>query len=135
MSEATLNPTLTSDAADGLNADAVRAQEWAGEPFLHSDEEAADVLAAHPDVLEVAVVAVPDERWDERPLACVVLRPDAQVTPAELCDFLTDKVAHWWLPERWTFIDEVPKTSVGKYDKKVLRSRHEQGDLEIRTMG
>jgi fatty-acyl-CoA synthase len=87
-------------------------------------------LIAHPDVVEAAVIGVPDERWDERPLACVVRgRPD--LTARELRDYLSDKVAKWWLPERWAFIDEVPKTSVGKFDKKVLRSRHAVGELTI----
>jgi fatty-acyl-CoA synthase len=63
-------------------------------------------------------------------LACVVRgRPD--LTASELRDYLSDKVAKWWLPERWAFIDEVPKTSVGKFDKKVLRSRHAVGELTI----
>ena len=88
-------------------------------------------LMAHPDVVEAAVIAVPDERWQERPLACVVRRPDASVTPEALVAFLTDQVARWWLPERWTFVDEVPKTSVGKFDKKELRSRHAAGLLPI----
>jgi fatty-acyl-CoA synthase len=88
-------------------------------------------LMAHPDVVEAAVIAVPDERWQERPLACVVRRPDASVTPDALVAFLTDQVARWWLPERWTFVDEIPKTSVGKFDKKELRSRHAAGLLPV----
>jgi fatty-acyl-CoA synthase len=91
-------------------------------------------LLAHPDVVEAAVIAVPDARWDERPLACVVLRAGADATPEELRDFLADFVAKWQLPERWTFIDEVPKTSVGKFDKKVLRSRHADGELVVVTL-
>jgi fatty-acyl-CoA synthase len=88
-------------------------------------------LLGHPDVVEAAVIAVPDARWDERPLACVVLRDGADVTPEELRDFLADFVAKWQLPERWTFIEEVPKTSVGKFDKKVLRARHADGELVV----
>jgi len=64
-------------------------------------------------------------------MACVVLAEDATVTPAELTAFLEGRVAKWWLPERWTFVEEIPKTSVGKFDKKVLRAHNEEGDLEI----
>jgi fatty-acyl-CoA synthase len=80
-------------------------------------------IMAHPDVVEAAVVAVPDERWGERPCACVVCRDGAQLDPDELRGFLADRVAKWWVPERVEFIEEVPKTSVGKFDKKSLRSR------------
>ena len=83
-------------------------------------------LIAHPEVVEAAVIGVPDEKWDERPLACVVRKEGSSVTPDALRAFLEDKVAKWWLPERWAFIDEVPKTSVGKFDKKVLRARYTQ---------
>ncbi len=99
-----------------------------------SSVELENTLMAHPAVFEAAVVAVPDARWDERPLACVVLRPDASADPAELSAFLADKVARWWLPERWTFVDAVPKTSVGKFDKKVLRKAYADGELEISTL-
>ncbi|MCK9247390.1 MAG: long-chain fatty acid--CoA ligase [Solirubrobacteraceae bacterium] len=88
-------------------------------------------LLAHPAVAEAAVVAAPHERWTERPLACVVLAPGAEVTPAELRTFLAGRVAKWWVPEFFTFIDEVPKTSVGKFDKKVLRARLADGDLDV----
>ena len=100
-----------------------------------SSVELEGTLMGHPSVFEAAVVAVPDEKWDERPLACVVLRPDAQATPDELKDFLGDKVARWWLPERWTFIDSVPKTSVGKFDKKVLRKQYADGQLDVQVLG
>jgi fatty-acyl-CoA synthase len=92
-------------------------------------------LMGHPAVFEAAVVAVPDDRWDERPLACVVLRPDTKATPEELCEFLSTKVAKWQLPERWSFIEAVPKTSVGKFDKKVLRKQYGDGELEVQTIG
>ena len=85
----------------------------------------------HPAVLEAAVVAVPDERWQERPLAAVVVKQDASTTPEELRKHLCDKVARLWLPERWTFIDEVPKTSVGKFDKKLIRSRYADGEYRV----
>jgi fatty-acyl-CoA synthase len=91
-------------------------------------------LMAHPDVAEAAVIAVPDARWDERPLACVVRGDGSAVTAAELCDFLAGFVAKWQLPERWTFIDEVPKTSVGKFDKKVLRAEYADGALAVEEL-
>ncbi|REJ74188.1 MAG: fatty acid--CoA ligase [Acidobacteria bacterium] len=90
-------------------------------------------LMGHPKVREAAVVGVPDERWDERPLACVVA--DDGVSAEELRQYLAERVAKWWLPERWTFIEEVPKTSVGKFDKKVLRARYGDGDLKVETLG
>jgi fatty-acyl-CoA synthase len=99
-----------------------------------SSVELENTLMAHPAVFEAAVVAVPDERWDERPLACVVLRPQATATPAELREFLSDKVARWWLPERWAFIDSVPKTSVGKFDKKVLRRQYADRELAVEQL-
>jgi fatty-acyl-CoA synthase len=80
-------------------------------------------LMGHPAVAEAAVVAVPHPRWSERPLACVVLRPGANATKEELVDFLKGKVAKWWLPDDVVFIESVPRTSVGKFDKKVLRER------------
>jgi len=87
-------------------------------------------LMAHPAVAEAAVVAMPDERWQERPLACVVCRQGEQVTIEELRAHLVDRVAKWWIPDHFAFIDEVPKTSVGKFDKKVLRNRLAEGELE-----
>ena len=77
----------------------------------------------HPDVVEAAVIAVPDERWSERPCACVVRRDGAELDADALRAFLEGRVAKWWLPDRVEFVDEVPKTSVGKFDKKALRSR------------
>ena len=88
-------------------------------------------ISSHPAVIEAAVVAVPDERWQERPLAVVVVREDHHVTLTELREFLGDKVARWWVPERWTFVDQLPRTSTGKYDKKLLRSAHRQGLLDV----
>jgi fatty-acyl-CoA synthase len=96
-----------------------------------SSVELENEIMAHPDVVEAAVIGVPDKRWDERPLACVVLRPGKTTTPAELQSFLASRVARWWLPERFAFITEVPKTSVGKFDKKVLRARHAEGGLAV----
>jgi acyl-CoA synthetase (AMP-forming)/AMP-acid ligase II len=99
-----------------------------------SSVELEGLLMAHPEVVEASVVGVPDPRWTERPLACVVRAPGSAVTAAELREFLAGHVAHWQLPERWSFIDEVPKTSVGKFDKKVLRARHADGALEVEQL-
>ena len=90
-----------------------------------------NVLMAHPAVLEAAVIGVPDPKWDERPMACVVVRPGTEVGVAELTEFLGSRVAKWWIPERWTFIEAVPKTSVGKFDKKVLRAQFADGALTV----
>jgi fatty-acyl-CoA synthase len=90
-----------------------------------------NTLMGHPDVREAAVVGVPDDRWDERPLACVVPADGATFDPADLKSYLESRVAKWWLPERWAAIDEVPKTSVGKFDKKVLRRRYADGELDV----
>jgi len=79
------------------------------------------------------VIAKPDERWTERPLACVVLGQDASVSAEELTAHLQDRVAKWWIPDEFAFIDEVPKTSVGKFDKKVLRQRLHDDQLENRV--
>ena len=121
----TLSPggflTLTDRAKDVIKSGG----EWI------SSVELENHLMAHPDVLEAAVVGVPDDRWQERPLASVVVREGAAVTPERLKEFLTGRVAKWQVPERWTFIEEVPKTSVGKFDKKVLRRRYADGELEV----
>jgi fatty-acyl-CoA synthase len=96
-----------------------------------SSVELENALMGHPAVFEAAVVAIPDERWDERPLACVVLREGAAATPEELAAYLAEHVAKWWVPERWSFVPEVPKTSVGKFDKKVLRAEFAKGELDV----
>ena len=96
-----------------------------------SSVELENEVMAHPEVVEAAVIAVPDERWSERPMVAVVLEEGSSATPDELLVFLTERVSRWWLPERWAFIEEVPKTSVGKFDKKVLRSQYAAGSLEV----
>ena len=93
-----------------------------------------NALMGHPAVLEAAVISVPDERWSERPLACVVLKPGAAAPAEELRRFLEGRVARFWLPEHWTFVSEIPKTSVGKFDKKVLRAHHAAGKLPVITL-
>jgi fatty-acyl-CoA synthase len=100
-----------------------------------SSVELENLLMAHPDIVEASVVGIPDPRWDERPLACVVRRAGSDAGAAELAAFLADKLARWQVPEYWAFIDAVPKTSVGKFDKKVLRARHEKGDLVVEKLG
>ena len=91
-------------------------------------------LMAHEAVREAAVVGIPDERWDERPLACVVCAGDANPSAAELRSFLTDRVAKWWIPERWAFVEEIPKTSVGKFSKKDLRAAFSDGALSVEQL-
>jgi len=78
---------------------------------------------AHPAVAEAAVIAIPDPKWDERPLAAVVLREGATATADELREFLAPQFAKWWLPDRFEFVDEIPKTGVGKFRKTELRER------------
>jgi fatty-acyl-CoA synthase len=100
-----------------------------------SSVELETVLMSHPGVYEAAVVGVPDSRWQERPLACVVPNEGADLDPVELRRFLADRVARFWLPERWAIVKEVPKTSVGKFDKKVLRAQFADGALDVVTAG
>jgi len=99
-----------------------------------SSVELENELMAHPDVVEAAVIAKPDERWAERPLCCVVLREPNAATPEQLVEHLSGRVAKWWLPDEFAFIAEIPKTSVGKFDKKVLRGRLTEGTLEGRVL-
>ena len=113
--------TLTDRAKDVIKSGG----EWI------SSVELENHIMGHPAVLESAVVGVPDERWQERPLVAVVVKPDAEVSARELRNYLRDKVVRWWLPERWTFIDEVPRTSVGKFDKKVIRARYAENTYDV----
>jgi fatty-acyl-CoA synthase len=121
----TLSPdgflTLTDRAKDVIKSGG----EWI------SSVELENALMAHPAVLEACVVGVPDERWGERPLAGIVLREGADASAAELREHLGGEIARWQLPERLTFIDGVPKTSVGKFDKKELRARYAAGALNV----
>jgi fatty-acyl-CoA synthase len=96
-----------------------------------SSVELETLLMGHPEVREAAVIGMPDERWTERPLACVVLADDAGATPGELREHLAAGLAKWQLPDAFAFIDEVPKTSVGKFDKKVLRRQLAEGELDV----
>ncbi|MER6423312.1 long-chain fatty acid--CoA ligase [Streptomyces sp. NPDC001137] len=115
--------TLTDRAKDVIKSGG----EWI------SSVELENALMSHPDVAEAAVVAVPDEKWGERPLATVVLKEGATADFETLRTFLADEghVAKWQLPERWAVLESVPKTSVGKFDKKVLRKHYAEGDLDV----
>jgi fatty-acyl-CoA synthase len=88
-----------------------------------SSVELENQLMAHPAVAEAAVIAIPHPRWMERPLACVVLKPDHLVDKSELQDFLAGRVHKWGLPDDIVFLDELPKTSVGKFSKRSLREQ------------
>ena len=92
-------------------------------------------IMGHPDVVEAAVIGIAHPRWDERPLACVVKRPDSTLDREELLEWLAPKVAKWWLPDDVVFIDEVPKTSVGKFSKKTLREQFEDYSWPTDTPG
>ncbi|MFD8920104.1 MULTISPECIES: long-chain fatty acid--CoA ligase [unclassified Streptomyces] len=113
--------TLTDRAKDVIKSGG----EWI------SSVELENALMAHPEVAEAAVVAVPDDKWGERPLATVVLKDGATADYASLKEFLAGKIAKWQLPERWTVVSAVPKTSVGKFDKKVIRKQYADGELDI----
>jgi fatty-acyl-CoA synthase len=92
--------------------------EWIGSVELENE------IMAHPKVAEAAVIGVPHERWVERPLALVVVKEGETLTADEVIEFLTPRVAKWWLPDAVKFIDEIPKTSVGKFSKKTLREKY-----------
>ncbi len=113
--------TLTDRAKDVIKSGG----EWISSVDLEN------ALVGHPDVVEAAVVAVPDERWQERPLAVIVAKEGSGVSADDLRKYLADKVVRWWLPERWTFVEEIPRTSVGKYDKKAIRSRYADDVYEV----
>ncbi|MGW6025845.1 long-chain fatty acid--CoA ligase [Streptomyces sp. NPDC055099] len=113
--------TLTDRAKDVIKSGG----EWI------SSVELENAIMAHPDVAEAAVVAVPDDKWGERPLATVVLKEGANLEYAALRDFLAGTIAKWQLPERWAIVPAVPKTSVGKFDKKVLRKQYAAGELDV----
>ena len=92
-----------------------------------SSVELESLIMGHPKVLEACVVGIPHPKWDERPLACVVPKPDfvGQISKDEIIEYLRPRVAKWWLPDDVVFVEAIPKTSVGKFDKKVLRKQYE----------
>ncbi|GAA1893429.1 long-chain fatty acid--CoA ligase [Actinomadura bangladeshensis] len=91
--------------------------EWISSGVLENE------IMAHPGVVEAAVIGVPDDRWGERPLACVVLAPGGRLDEAGLRAHLTGRVASWWIPERIWILPEIPKTATGKFSKVALRER------------
>ena len=93
-----------------------------------------NALMGHPDVVEAAVVGIPDEKWQERPLATVVVREGASVTPEQLRDHLAGSFPKWQLPDAWAFIDQVPRTSVGKFNKLAVRQGFAAGEYEVRRV-
>jgi fatty-acyl-CoA synthase len=113
--------TLTDRAKDVIKSGG----EWI------SSMELENILMAHPAVAEAAVIGVADEKWGERPLAAVVLAEGATATAAELRAFLGAQIPRWQLPERWSFIAEVPKTSVGKFAKTKMRDAYANGDYQV----
>ncbi|MDX2295405.1 MULTISPECIES: long-chain fatty acid--CoA ligase [Streptomyces] len=115
--------TLTDRAKDVIKSGG----EWI------SSVELENAIMAHPAVAEAAVVAVPDEKWGERPLATVVLKEGETADYTTLRDFLATEggIAKWQLPERWAIVPAVPKTSVGKFDKKVIRKQYAEGELDV----
>ncbi|HTA02023.1 MAG TPA: long-chain fatty acid--CoA ligase [Streptosporangiaceae bacterium] len=113
--------TLTDRAKDVIKSGG----EWI------SSMELENILMAHPAVAEAAVIGVADEKWGERPLAAVVLAQGSTATAAELRAFLAEQIPRWQLPERWSFIDEVPKTSVGKFAKTRMRDAYANGDYRV----
>ena len=88
-----------------------------------SSVELENAIMAHPKVAEAAVIGIPDEKWSERPLACLVLASGEELGLDELKEFLSGRVPKWWIPNDLELIDEVPKTSVGKFSKKTLREQ------------
>jgi fatty-acyl-CoA synthase len=113
--------TITDRAKDVIKSGG----EWISSVALEGS------LMGHPAVAEAAVIGVADDKWGERPLAAVVLKTGRSASAAELHAFLGGVIARWQLPERWAFIAEIPKTSVGKFDKKVLRQQYADGALEV----
>jgi acyl-CoA synthetase (AMP-forming)/AMP-acid ligase II len=88
-----------------------------------SSVELENAIMSHPKVTEAAVIGIPDEKWSERPLACLVVAEGEDITLDELKEFLSSRVPKWWIPNDLELIDEVPKTSVGKFSKKTLRDQ------------
>lgn len=99
-----------------------------------SSIEMENALMSHPAVVEAAVIAKPDERWTERPLPCVVVDTASSTTPEALNTHIQAQFAKWQLPDEYAYITEVPKTSVGKFDKKALRGMLAAGQLPGRRL-
>jgi fatty-acyl-CoA synthase len=88
-----------------------------------SSVELENAAVGHPGVAEAAAIGMPHPKWDERPVLFVVKKDGAQVSARDVTDFLSDKVAKWWLPDAVEFVDDIPHTATGKISKKDLRSR------------
>ena len=116
---------LTDRAKDAVKSGG----EWISSIGLEAE------VAAHPQVIEAAVIGVPDERWGERPCVVVTTTAGAAVTAEELRDWLDGRVARWWLPEHWVFAEAIPRTSVGKYNKRLLRTQYASGELAVTELG
>jgi fatty-acyl-CoA synthase len=101
----------------------------AGEWISSVDLE--NLIMSHPRVAEAAVIGVPHPKWQERPLACVTVAANQTVSAEDLREFLKDKVkASWWIPDDFIFLPEIPKTSVGKFNKRELRRMFAEGELK-----
>ena len=116
---------LTDRAKDAVKSGG----EWISSIALEAE------VSAHPEVIEAAVIGVPDERWGERPCVIATLTDGATVTAEDLRDWLQGRVARWWLPEHWVFAGAIPRTSVGKYDKRLLRAEYAAGELPVVNLG
>jgi fatty-acyl-CoA synthase len=117
--------TLTDRAKDLIKSGG----EWI------SSVELENLVMGHPDVKEAATIGIPDEKWSERPLVTVVLREDPTASMAELREYVSGKLAKWQIPENWARIEEIPKTSTGKFDKKRIRAQYADGGLQIERVG
>ncbi|WP_137726552.1 long-chain fatty acid--CoA ligase [Prescottella subtropica] len=113
--------TLTDRAKDVIKSGG----EWISSVDLEAH------LVGHDDVIEATVIGVPDTKWDERPCAVVVLRDGLTLDTEELRTYLAERVPRWWLPERWSHVEALPRTSVGKFDKKQLRQSYADGKLPV----
>ncbi|GAA3437810.1 long-chain fatty acid--CoA ligase [Kutzneria kofuensis] len=114
---AVIHPDATVEIVDRVKDVIKSGGEWISSLALEQ------ALAAHPGVAQCAVVAVPHDKWGERPAAAVVAADGTSPCADDLAEFLAERVPRWWLPERIVVLDELPLTTVGKYDKKALRAR------------
>jgi fatty-acyl-CoA synthase len=123
----TIDPTGSIRVCDRSKDLIKSGGEWISSVALES------ALMGHPAVAEAAVVAVRDPKWDERPLACVVVKAGHTVTSEELRAFLAADFAKWWLPDAYEFVDHIPRTSTGKFLKSALRERFQGSRLVERS--
>ena len=91
-----------------------------------------NALMGHPDIAEAAVIAVPHPKWEERPMGVLVVKPGhAQPSKDDLNAYLSDRFARWWLPDAYSFVDQIPRTTVGKFLKRALREQFKDYKLEV----